>query len=29
MKLRKDGHSILIVHENDLWDAIEDLAVND
>jgi len=27
MKLRKEGHSLLIVHEYDMWDAIEDLPI--
>lgn len=25
VKLRKKGHKILIIHENDFWDAVEDL----
>ncbi|MEW6698654.1 MAG: BRCT domain-containing protein [Bacillota bacterium] len=27
MELRKSGHKILIVHENDFWDALEDMAL--
>ncbi len=26
IKLRKNGHKILIIHENDFWDCIDDLA---
>jgi len=25
IQLRKEGHKIILVHENDFWDAIEDL----
>ena len=25
VKMRKQGHPIIIVHESDFWDAIEDL----
>jgi hypothetical protein len=25
MKLRAEGHSLVIVHENDFWDSIQDL----